>query len=138
VDSYVESNVVVVGLDRDLATAFLRGPAVHAVLDPYLVGDARHAKLVTADGGADLYSSSLGRGFLVSHAHGEQVWDLVVEAARAAGLVIFPPDHGTCIPDEAMRDSLPAYVPQPVVVVRSGAELLEAMGAPAPVVSVAA
>jgi hypothetical protein len=137
-DRTLDSNVVVVGLERDLAAAFLRSPVVHEVLDPHLVGHERHAKLVAEDGEADLYSSNLARGFLVSHATGVGVWDLVIEAARRAGMAIFLPDRGTCIPDEAMRDALPPYAPQPVVVVHRGADLVEAMGASAPAAPVAA
>jgi hypothetical protein len=129
----VDSNVVVLGFDRDLERTLFGGMVVHEVLDPYLHGPEQHARLVTSDGAADVYSRDLERGFLVSHATGEQVWDLVVEAARVADLAIFPPGRGTCIPDEGLLNQLPAYVPQPVVVVRSGAELLAAMsGEPAP------
>jgi hypothetical protein len=123
----VDSNVVVVGFDRDLERTLFGSTAVHDVLGSFLEGPEPHARLVTSDGSADLFSRDLERGFLVSHATGEQVWDLVVQAAHAGDLAIFPPGQGTFIVDERVRDQLPGSVPQPIVVVRSGAELLAAM-----------
>jgi hypothetical protein len=84
---------------------------------------------VLPDGQAELFSRDVERGFLISGATGAQVWDLVVEAARAAHLLIFPPGHGTCVPDEALLDHLPANLPEPVQIVHSGAELRQVMEA---------
>jgi hypothetical protein len=117
------TNVVVLDLDRQLHLATEDHDLVHQVLDPYLEGPEEHARLVLPDGEAELFSRDVERGFLISGATGEQVWDLVVEAARAAHLLIVPPGLGTCVADEEMLGHLPANLPEPVQVVRSGADL---------------
>jgi hypothetical protein len=133
------SNVVVIDLDGAVHEPPADPDVVHHLLDPYLEGPDEHARLVLPDGQAELFSRDVRRGFLISGATGEQVWDLVVEAARAAHLLIFPPGHGTCVADEAMLDHLPPYLPEPVQVVRSGADLRHVIEADAvrPLVSAA-
>lgn len=59
--------------------------------------------------------------------HGERVWGVMYELARIAGLAVMPVGCGTCVADETLLVRLPEDIPQPVVVVRSGAELIEAV-----------
>jgi hypothetical protein len=115
----MSTNIVVVDLDHEPH----EGDLVHELLQPYREGPEEHARLVLPDGQAELFSRDLERGFLISGATGELIWELVVQAARAGHLLIFPPGHGTCVVDEDMLGHLPPNLPEPVQVVQSGADL---------------
>lgn len=113
---------------RPLAAAGER--AVRAVIEPHIerAGDG-WVRLVTADGGADLYGYGDGRveGFMVKHTAGREIWDLLHRVAAAAGFVVMPVGCGMLLPPGFDRQSLPEGVPDPVVEVRSGAEIIAAI-----------
>jgi hypothetical protein len=46
------------------------------------------------------------------------------DLAVAGRFAVLPVGCGTCVPDSAMPDELPDYVPQPVTVITSGGDLL--------------
>lgn len=97
-----------------------------AVLAPFL--DAAGDRITTADGGAAIYGANdLGNGFMVNHASGELIWDVLVDVARATEFVILPVGCGTLIPYEGMRASVPDGFPRPIVLVAAGADLLAAI-----------
>lgn len=104
------------------------GEQMRQVLQPYVVREEPeyHFALVEyGDGSADVYMGS--DHMMANHISGDQPWDLLVEGAREAGWVIMPGGCSTCITDEAQREHLPDSLPDVVVLVSSGAELLRAI-----------
>lgn len=101
------------------------GP-VRLVLEPHITGrDASWARIVTADGEADVYGmDGLGSDLMVSHASGRAVWDLMFELAVVGRFAVILPGCGTCITDASHASDLHPDVPDPVTVVGSGADLL--------------
>jgi hypothetical protein len=99
------------------------------VLEPLIADrEGGWARIATADGEADVHGlDDPGSGLMINHASGRAVWDLMFELARAAGFVVMPVGCGTCVVSEAARAELPEGVPEPVVTVRSGADLLRAV-----------
>ena len=100
--------------------------AVRAVLAPYAADSAQSgfARLVTSDGGADLYGyDDLGSGFMVNHISGDEVWDIVVQAAAASGLAIIPAGCPTCVTSESTTADLPSELASDVRLVETGVEL---------------
>ena len=98
------------------------------VLEPYLAGpaDGGYAKARTADGAADVYG--LGSDCLmINHASGTLIWQVMVDVARAAGYVILPVGVPACVVREEMIGDLPGELRDGAVVVRSGAELQDAV-----------
>jgi hypothetical protein len=107
------------------------GSAVMSVLRPLIVDEDdehRFRRIVTGDGDAEVYGDPAS-DLMFTHASGVEVWDVIVDVARAAGWVVMPVGCGTCVVDEAQRAGLPEFVPEPVVTVRSGAELIAAIKA---------
>lgn len=107
------------------------GTAVMSVLRPLLAREEpehRYRAIVTADGGADVYGDPAS-GLMFNHASGVQVWDVIVDVAIAAGWVVLPVGCGTCVVNDAQRNDLPQSVPEPIVTVHSGAELIAAIKA---------
>jgi hypothetical protein len=100
--------------------------AALAVLHPFLK-DRREGwgSIVTADGDAAIYGTdNLGSGVMFNHAGGRRVWDLMFEVALAGKFPVMM-DVGTAVADEALIAHLGEGVPEPIVVIASGADLLE-------------
>jgi hypothetical protein len=97
---------------------------VEAVLAPYVVGrDEQLIRVRVGDDEGEIYGASdLDGGFMVTHA-GPAVFDVVVEVAKAADLVILPVGCPTVIVDEAQRAHLPEDLTENVVLVTSGEDL---------------
>lgn len=85
------------------------------------------AELTTDDGGADCYGIGSG-SLMVNHCTGAQIWDLLVAAAAAAGLTIIAHGLPTVVTDPAHIADLPPALRDDVAVLRSGADLLRAIG----------
>lgn len=99
------------------------------VLQPFMVRqEPEHNFFLVEYGGgsADVYLD--GDDMMVNHVSGTAPWDLLVEGARQAGWVIMPTGCSSCITDEAQRAHLPEGLDDDVVLVRSGEELLSAIG----------
>jgi hypothetical protein len=102
-----------------------------AVLEPLVRERAEGwARIVTADGEADVYMSDPASGLMVNHASGRDVWDVMFELARATGFVVMPIGCGTCVVDESSKADLPDGVPEPIVLIASGADLRAAVERP--------
>jgi hypothetical protein len=109
---------------RDGGTGAADPAVIEEELAAYIaVRDGDFARLVTRDGDAECYGLGLG-SLMVTHAGGEAIWDLVVEVARAAGLVILPVGCPACVIDPRDRRHLPLELQGKVVTVQSGADLL--------------
>lgn len=102
--------------------------AARLTLEPYLAAaPARgYARIRTADGGADVYGLG-GESLMFSHAGGEVIWQVIVDVARAADLVIMPAGCPVCVMREDMISGLPAELQDDAIVIRSGAELQHAI-----------
>lgn len=61
---------------------------------------------------------------LFSRPAGPLVWDLIYDLAMVGGLAVMPVGCGTGVVDAAVLAELPESIPQPVRVVRSGADLI--------------
>lgn len=113
---------------RPLAAAKER--SVRDLVEPHIESTGEgwvHVR--TGDGGADVYGYGDGPidGFMVNHAQGGEVWDLVHRVATAAGFVVMPVGCGTLLPPGFDRGSLPDGVPEPILEVRSGADVVAAI-----------
>lgn len=95
-----------------------------AVLQPFVSStQADHHLLISyGDGTADIYLSD--DGMMANHIAGHDPWDLLVEAARAAGWVILPSGCPTCLTDPGQRTHLPEGLDADVVLVLTGTDLL--------------
>jgi hypothetical protein len=82
------------------------------------------AVIRTTDGAADVYGRDLRTGFMVNHASGRIVWDVLFELARIGGLAIMPIGCPTVVTDPGAVHHLPPDLLGEVVVVSSGADLL--------------
>jgi hypothetical protein len=101
------------------------GAAARAVLRPLLPHGEAGGFIETSDGTADVYGlDDADPGLMFNHVRGRQAWDVIYAAAHAGGFAIMPAGCVTLLPDEAMRNELPEFVPEPVLVIHSGAELL--------------
>jgi hypothetical protein len=100
---------------------------VAAYLAPMVkLRDASWARIATVDGQADVFGMDrLATGFMMNHASGRAVWDVMFELARIGGYAVMPVGCGTCITDDLDPSQLPAEVPHPIKVVRSGQDLLD-------------
>lgn len=84
-----------------------------------------YAELRFVDGSADLYGlDDLGDGFMVNHISGENAWDVLVEVARRADLVIMPTGCPTLVCRAGLLAHLPEELRDETVVVSSGAHAL--------------
>lgn len=110
----------------DGASARADGEAALRVLEPLVVDRRdRWASIVTADGSADIYGiDDPASGLMINNASGAAIWDAMFRLAQRAAFVIMPVGCGTYITDDAMRVHLPDGVPEPVVLIRRGSELL--------------
>ena len=67
---------------------------------------------------------------MITHITGDQMWDLLLEAARAGRWAIMPVGCPVFVFDEAMLNDLPEVLRPSAQMVSSGAELLAAIRAP--------
>ena len=67
----------------------------------------------------------LESGFMINHAAGDAIWDLIVALASAGPLAIMPVDCPTCVTDSSMLADLPPEFARATVVVSSGSDLLQ-------------
>ncbi len=85
--------------------------------------DGSSARLVTGDGEADVFGIDRpSSGFMLNHASGDEVWQLVLESAVAAGFFVIP----VGCPVAAVPGTDLAQLPPELgsaVVVDSGADL---------------
>jgi len=103
--------------------------AARRVLDPYLAAPPDgngYAKVRTDDGEADVYGVG-SDSLMINHASGTLIWQVVVDVAEAGGYVILPIGVPACLVREEMTGDLPGELRDGAVVVRSGAELLDAV-----------
>ena len=101
--------------------------AVEAYLSQMIKEQSRYCtRIGTIDGEADVYGlDSLATGVMINHASGRAIWDVMFELARIGGYAIMPVGSGTCITEAVDPSDLPAEVPEPITVVRSGRDLLD-------------
>jgi hypothetical protein len=95
------------------------GAASMAIITPFLARPPSDgfARLVTGDGGADIYGLDRNaKGLMVNHATGNQIWHVIVDIARAARYVILPVGCPVCLVDEEFRSQLPDELQCNVVV----------------------
>lgn len=101
--------------------------AVLETMKPYAAHD--HTMLMTADGDAAIYGlDDPGAGHLmINHAGGLVIWDVIYELARAGDLVIMPVGCGTLVPCAELISHLPPDLPEPILRVFSGKDVLAAI-----------
>jgi hypothetical protein len=100
--------------------------AAIAIITPLLSGPVSDGfgRIVTADGEADIYGLGDGdHGLMVNHASGRQIWQVIVDVARAAGYVVLPVGCPVCVLDEAVIGHLPVELREDTVLVRDGGDL---------------
>jgi hypothetical protein len=100
------------------------GLAILNLLEPLITDrSSGFARVVTDDGGADIYGlDHPERGVMINHADGLRIWDLIVELARAGGMVVMPAGRPVCGVDPEARRHLPAGAPS-FELIGSGADL---------------
>ena len=103
---------------------------VRAVLEPYINEEDPSVGFLTLgvdeEGRADVYLSD--GSMMVNEVSGEETWDLLVQAAKAADWVIQPPDGPTCLTDQGQQQHLPAHFAEDTVLVGDGGDLIDALG----------
>jgi hypothetical protein len=101
-----------------------RPAAARRTLTPFLTAapDNGYALVRTADGEADVYGLD-GDSLMINHASGRQIWQLMVDLARAGGYVIMPIGCPTCVLDPAHVTELPVQLQDTVVVIATGEDL---------------
>lgn len=115
--------------DGDAATG--DGEAALAVLDPLIsLREKTRARISTGDGEVEVFGiDTAAWGLMFSRPQGRQAMDLIYEVARRAGFVILPVGCGTLLTDETVRRELPSDVPEPIVHVSSGNDIVAAIRA---------
>lgn len=84
------------------------------------------ATLTFADGRLDLHGlDDLGSGFMVNHVEGEAAYGFLVDVASQADLAILPVGCPTAVCGDHLLAHLPDELRDDVVVVRTGADLLD-------------
>jgi hypothetical protein len=99
------------------------------ILDPYVSqrnGDDEYVRLVTEDGEAACYGYGT-EGLMVNYASGEHIWDLLVQVAKAAGLVIMPVGCPVSVTDPSQIADVPPGFFDKFVVVSTGADLVRSI-----------
>ena len=87
-------------------------------------------RLVFDDGDAEIYGADdPANGFMVTHASGCEVWDLLAEIAVQCGATILLPDGLALIGSPSLRRELPNELAQGAVVVSTGTEILALVAA---------
>jgi hypothetical protein len=84
------------------------------------------ARIRTADGEADVYGLD-SDGLMITHASGDEIWELIVKIARAARWIIMPVGCPACAVDPPMIGDLPDGLRESAVLVTSGADLRAAI-----------
>ena len=115
--------------DGDAATR--DGEAALAVLDPLIsLREETWARISTGDGEVDVFGiDTAAKGLMFSRPQGQQAMDLIYEVARRARFVILPVGCGTLLTVETVRSELPPGVPEPIVHVSSGDDIVAAIRA---------
>jgi hypothetical protein len=104
--------------------------AAIAIVTPFLAGAASDGVgwIVTADGEADIYGlGNNDQGLMINHATGRQIWQLIVDVARAAGYAVLPVGCPVCVVDEVMIGHLPDELRPDAVLVHDGGDLERAV-----------
>lgn len=103
------------------------GEAAIAVLTPLFAERSDHgwALIQTGDGTAEVHGiNHPDQGLMFNHVGGRIAWDVIFAVARDAGFVIMPVGCGTLLTHETMWDELPEGIPEPILTIESGADLL--------------
>ena len=109
---------------RDGGTGAADPAVIEEELAAYIaVRDGDFARLVTRDGDG-VYTLYYDFEMPLPRLRPRTFYDLVVEVARAAGLVILPVGCPACVIDPRDRRHLPLELQGKVVTVQSGADLL--------------
>ena len=94
------------------------------LIDPHVIErDEGFVRLRLADGGADVYGLDDETSLMVNHCTGRAIWDLLVEVARRADLVILAPGLPVVMTSERTRAELPRELAADAIVVERGDEL---------------
>jgi hypothetical protein len=104
--------------------------AAIAIVAPLLAGPVSDGfgRIVTADGEADIYGlADNDQGLMINHASGRQIWQLIVDVARAAGYAVLPVGCPVCVVDDAMIGHLPDELRQDALLVLDGGDLERAI-----------
>lgn len=104
--------------------------AAIAIVTPLLAGpvSAGSGRIVTADGEADIYGlGDSEQGLMINHASGLQIWQLIVDVARAARYAVLPVGCPVCVVDEVMIGHLPDELRRDAVLIHDGGDLKRAV-----------
>jgi hypothetical protein len=100
--------------------------AIRRALAPYLVEMPNGWNLRFRASDAEIYGvDDLATGFMVTHANGDDIFDLLVHVAAACDLVIYPVGVPAAVTRKEQLDHLPDALRDNAVLVTSGAELIE-------------
>lgn len=103
----------------------LNGEGLRAFMAPHVVRAEFGENIAYGDGGAELYGwETVETGFMITHAHGNDIWDLLVRAAKVGGFVIIPAGCPIALIDPGQAHELPGELRGDTQVVSSGAELI--------------
>lgn len=103
------------------------GDLARSVLERFIATEVAGFVELNVDGDVgDVYIDS--GGMMANHVQGAKVWELLVQAARAADWVVLPTGGPTCITDQTQRSHLPVELRQAIHLVRSGDDLQRAFG----------
>jgi hypothetical protein len=96
------------------------------LVDPLVVESVGgFVRIRTRDGGANLHGYDYpSTGLMLNHISGREVWQVLADVARSAGLVVMPVGASVCVPSGTMIFDLPIELRQDVAVIGSGADLL--------------
>ncbi|MEV8271719.1 hypothetical protein [Microbacterium sp. NPDC077184] len=109
--------------DGDAATG--GGDEARRVLGPYLRPTALTPERIERDGSsAEIYGLE-GDSMMVTRIEGDGLWDLLVDAARAAQWAVMPVGYPAIVFSQAMLDALPEGLDEDAVIIASGDELRE-------------
>jgi len=125
----VSFDIILQGFVRGDGAPGNRAAAI-AIVTPLLAGPVSDGfgRIVTADGEGDIYGlDDNDQGLVINHATGRQIWQLIVDVARAAGYAVLPVGCPVCVVDEVMIGHLPDQLRQNAVLVRDGGDLERAV-----------
>jgi hypothetical protein len=100
--------------------------AAIGIIAPLLAGPVTdgYGRIVTADGDADVYGlGDSDQGLMVNHASGHEIWQVVVDIARAAGYAVLPVGCPACVVDAVILGHLPEELRDAAVLVHDGGDL---------------
>lgn len=80
----------------------------------------------TRAGEADVYGLGTG-GLMLTHASGRQIWQVMVDVARATGYAMMPVGRPTCVTRLEHLADLPGELRSSALVVLNGDDLLTAV-----------